>query len=401
MTKNILLLASCLFLFQFSRSQGILSRVKNKVTDRGNQKVDNTTDKALDKVDDASKKQGSSTQGNSNTGTNNSTPGSGGPSAPPSIKSYQNYDFVPGDKILFEDNFVQEQDGEFPSQWELQAGQGVINKVNGESAFFLTEGNYAKVSPRMKQPSYLTDLFTVEFDYYIKDGSQYGTLVMLNTPEDKGGHIYFSQSGEVSTNYFAKDFSASYPESDQEAFNGKWHHAALIYKSGQIKCYVDQYRVLVVPSAGFVPTSVEFAGIGTQEAPIIFRNVRIASGGASNMIGKKFTDAKIVTHGINFDVDKSSIKPESMGTLNMIVQVLKENPEIKFEIDGHTDNSGTSAHNLELSQHRADAVKAQLISMGVDASRLSSKGFGDTKPIASNDSPDGKANNRRVEFVKQ
>ena len=119
------------------------------------------------------------------------------------------------------------------------------------------------------------------------------------------------------------------------------------------------------------------------------------------MIGKKFTDAKIVTHGINFDVDKSSIKPESMGTLNMIVQVLKENPEIKFEIDGHTDNSGTSAHNLELSQHRADAVKAQLISMGVDASRLSSKGFGDTKPIASNDSPDGKANNRRVEFVKQ
>ena len=90
-----------------------------------------------------------------------------------------------------------------------------------------------------------------------------------------------------------------------------------------------------------------------------------------------------------------------MGTLNMIVKVMQDNPDLKFEVDGHTDNSGTPAHNLVLSQQRADAVKAQLIVMGIDASRLTSKGFGDTKPIADNATPDGKANNRRVEFVKQ
>jgi OOP family OmpA-OmpF porin len=159
--------------------------------------------------------------------------------------------------------------------------------------------------------------------------------------------------------------------------------------------------VMVMPDCGSCKMSwVEVGGIGSAEAPIIFKNFRIAEGGSMNMIGQKFTDAKIVTHGINFDVDKATIKPESMGTLNMIVNILKNNPDVKFEVDGHTDNTGNAPHNLTLSQQRADAVKTQLISMGVDASRLTSKGFGDTKPIADNTTPEGKANNRRVEFVK-
>jgi OOP family OmpA-OmpF porin len=118
------------------------------------------------------------------------------------------------------------------------------------------------------------------------------------------------------------------------------------------------------------------------------------------MLGKKFTETKIITHGINFDVDKATIKPESMGTLNMIVQVMKDNPEIKFEIDGHTDNTGSASHNLALSQQRATAVREQLIKMDVDGSRLTAKGFGDSKPISDNNTLEGKANNRRVEFVK-
>src|SRR4029079_12109552 len=127
---------------------------------------------------------------------------------------------------------------------------------------------------------------------------------------------------------------------------------------------------------------------------------RLASGGNMNMIGKKFTESKIVTHGINFDIDKATIKPESMGTLNMIVQVMKDNPDLKFEVDGHTDNSGAAQHNLSLSQQRAAAVKEQLVKMGIDASRLTTKGFGDSKPISDNTSLEVKANNRRVEFVK-
>lgn len=89
-----------------------------------------------------------------------------------------------------------------------------------------------------------------------------------------------------------------------------------------------------------------------------------------------------------------------MGTLNMIVSILKSNPLLKFEIDGHTDNTGQSAHNLSLSQQRANAVKVQLTKLGINGSRLTTKGFGDSKPISDNSTPEGKANNRRVEFIK-
>ena len=186
----------------------------------------------------------------------------------------------------------------------------------------------------------------------------------------------------------------------QNNFDNKWHHVAIAFKNHQLKVYIDQNRTLAVPDRKEDYQSVTCAGIGSEQSPIIFKNVRIASGGNMNMVGKKFTESKIVTHGINFDIDKALIRPESMGTLNMIVQVMKDNPDIKFEIDGHTDNSGSAPHNLALSQQRADAVKDQLVKMGIDAPRLSAKGFGDSKPISDNNSLEGKANNRRVEFVK-
>ena len=105
-------------------------------------------------------------------------------------------------------------------------------------------------------------------------------------------------------------------------------------------------------------------------------------------------------HGILFDVDKANLLPESMGSINQVYNLMKKDASLKFEIDGYTDNTGDAAHNLTLSQQRADAVKAQLVKMGIDASRLASKGFGDATPISDNNSPEGKANNGRVEFVR-
>src|SRR6202012_2439810 len=104
-----------------------------------------------------------------------------------------------------------------------------------------------------------------------------------------------------------------------------------------------------VPRIGFVPHAIDIEGIGSQAHPIMLANFRIANGGGQNMLCRKFTDANIITHDINFDVDKATIKPESMGTLNMVAGVLRDHPDVKFEIDGHTDNSGTAAHNLDLS----------------------------------------------------
>ncbi|HCL84901.1 MAG TPA: hypothetical protein DIC22_13055 [Chitinophagaceae bacterium] len=317
------------------------------------------------------------------------------------LKLYANYDFVPGDQIIFEDHFTGDRDAEFPTHWDLEKGQAILNNFQGTECFYLTDGNYCRVNPLVKSKSYISNPFTVEYDLYNPNNGAYGLMLFFKDAD--GNDVASIQVSPAEVNYAGteKNLDANLPEAIQnDNFKDRWHHVAIAYNNRQVKVYVDQFRVLYVPNADALPATVDFGGIGDQSNPIIFKNVRIAAGGSMNMAGQKFTDAKIVTHGINFDVDKATIKPESMGTLNMIVQVMKDNPDIKFDIEGHTDNSGAPAHNLTLSQQRADAVKSQLVSMGISESRLTTKGFGDTKPISDNNTPEGKANNRRVEFVK-
>ncbi len=327
----------------------------------------------------------------------------GTPAAAPSLKVYANYDFVPGTKIVFEDNFTDDQDGEFPAHWELKEGQAVLNKTDGEEALLVTDGNYARLVPRIKVPKYLTDSFTIEYDYYYVQGAYPSLILLIGRDGDmekesilQVSNYFASFNGKIGGVILQKDF----PQDLKTDFENRWHHVAIAMKNHQLKVYVDQYRVLVVPDTKETFTHLIFGGIGDEKEPIVFKNVRIANGGGMNMLGKKFTDAKIVTHGINFDINKATIKPESMGTLNMIVQIMKDNPDLKFEVDGHTDNTGTAQRNLTLSQQRAESVKAELIKMGVDPARLTSKGFGDSKPIGDNSTLEGRANNRRVEFVK-
>jgi outer membrane protein OmpA-like peptidoglycan-associated protein len=101
---------------------------------------------------------------------------------------------------------------------------------------------------------------------------------------------------------------------------------------------------------------------------------------------------------IYFETDSDVLKPESKLDLDLLSDVLKRNPQANLMIEGHTDSSGDDAHNLDLSKRRASSVVKYLVEKGIAASRLSSEGYGETMPVASNDTPEGRAQNRRVEL---
>ena len=111
------------------------------------------------------------------------------------------------------------------------------------------------------------------------------------------------------------------------------------------------------------------------------------------------TDGRIALY-INFETGKSDIKQESQKNIDQIVEMLKSNPTLKISIEGHTDNVGNLLSNQTLSENRAKAIMNAIISKGIDKLRLSSKGWGQTKPIGDNKTEDGRAKNRRVEIVK-
>jgi outer membrane protein OmpA-like peptidoglycan-associated protein len=129
-------------------------------------------------------------------------------------------------------------------------------------------------------------------------------------------------------------------------------------------------------------------------------NIKLAIG-APDTRHKLIEVGKFSTTGIKFDSGSDKLKPESYGILKEIATVLKENPEVKIKIIGHTDSDGKPEMNLELSKKRAISVKNALVKeFGIDEKRMETDGKGQTEPVDSNDTPAGKANNRRVEFVK-
>jgi len=185
--------------------------------------------------------------------------------------------------------------------------------------------------------------------------------------------------------------------------DNKVHHVAISVNGTFVKAYVDNQRVANDPDG--VQRPIKYIGMGIESSghvsndKVMFTNFRLAEGGKS-IKSALDTDGKIVTHGILFDTGKDVIKPESLPTLKSILAILNDSPGLKFSIEGHTDNQGNKEINQPLSEKRAEAVKTWLVGKGIAADRLRSKGWGDSKPIDKNDSVEGRANNRRVEFVK-
>lgn len=183
---------------------------------------------------------------------------------------------------------------------------------------------------------------------------------------------------------------------------------ALWVQDGRARAYVDGQRIGDVNQmqapAGWQPAdhwTVRERCDRAEDGWVGIRSVRVAES-APDFSHEIASTGRYVTHGIRFDTGSDHLQPDSAPVLKAVARGLGKNPNLKLEIDGYTDSTGNDQHNLDLSKRRAEAVRTVLVSQfGVDGARLTANGFGAAKPVGNNDTADGRAENRRVEFVKQ
>jgi len=191
------------------------------------------------------------------------------------------------------------------------------------------------------------------------------------------------------------------------AFNNKDRNIVRVSiwrQKQRMRLYVDETKVWDLPRA--FDTEAKYNGIvfsrddAKDGEQYFISNIRLAVG-APDTRSKLITEGRFSTTGIYFNSGSAVIKPESYGVLKSIAAVLQENPDVSVRIIGHTDSDGSDDLNLRLSKERANAVKRALqTEFGIDADRMETDGKGESEPVGDNATPEGKAQNRRGEFIK-
>jgi outer membrane protein OmpA-like peptidoglycan-associated protein len=400
--KKIVLLLGLLTTFSFVQAQ-LLKKLKDK--------VDKSVDKTVDDVTKGKKDEKGTEETNGNSTNASKT-------EPATMKTYSKYDFVPGEVIIVYEDFMQDAVGDFPDKWNTNASGETVT-IDGKQGHWLKINKQGVFMPEFIDS--LPDNFTFEFDLLCDNPGQiwalYTSVASLsdrghpeswNTTNSRftmtiapGGDGNGSSTverrkdgtGEASTSTDTKQFAAQ-----------KLVHIAMWRQKERMRVYFNQEKAWDLPKA-MSPIAKYNAivwwlqGPG-QNASYFMSNLRLGVG-APDTRKKILEQKKWVTHGILFDVNSATIKPESYGTLKEMADVMKEYADLKVKIVGHTDADGADAANLELSKKRAASVKESLAKeFGIDESRMETDGKGESEPIDKNDTPAGKANNRRVEFIK-
>lgn len=404
----------------------ILKKITDRVQETAENNVLHKAETATEEVMDKPGKSVKSGKTDKKNNKNNDAPtpvSNNSKSEYASLLSYSNYDFVPGDKLIYHYDMAGERDSEIPGRMLIDEGNLEIQTYKGEKVLFVPADTRVYFNPQMKEKAYLPEQFTLEFDVLSNGGvgsSNASEITLYFRGKDETVGAYGSATAAIRINLsgVSGDASGSHYEfgifKNDDWFGGgsknfateainpspnNWRRVAVYVNKNIGKLYIDQHRIGM--SNQIVPGEPAFLDIevNSAEHPVMFKNFRIAAGGA-DAYNKVVTDGKFIAYGIQFDVNKAVLKPESMGTINEFVKMMKENPDLKFEIGGHTDSDGSAELNNKLSQERADAVKTQMASMGIESSRLTTKGFGSQNPIAENNTAENKARNRRVEFLK-
>ena len=422
----------------FSRGQ-ILNRVKQRAEQRANQKIDQAIDKGLDKTEDAAKADKNkkdttkTSTSKKETNSNSQTTGSeveGATKNQAEFKTYAKFDFIPGEKIVAVENFSQVAPGDFPDKWNTNS-TGDIQTVDGRT------GNWLSIAkPGVFLPEFITGLpenFTLEFELYCSKnysfyssafnvifaslknpgkeftnwrqygpGPREGVLCWFH-PQDAGmknGH-----SGYTVWNDSRDDLKNEGSTAQFRSNENNYVKVSIWRQKNRLRVYMNEEKIWDVPRA--FANDVNYNSLLIMrhdsykpEDRFLFSNIRLAVGAADTR-NRLVTEGKFVTRGILFDVNSDKIKGESYGVLKEISTVLKDNADLKVKIVGHTDADGDDKSNLDLSKRRAESVKAMLAKeFGIDLARIETDGKGESEPVDKNTTSEGKANNRRVEFIK-
>lgn len=348
-----------------------------------------------------------------------------------SLKSYSKFDFIPGEKIVAVEDFSQDAVGDFPAKWNTNSSGEVVT-ISG------TEGKWLMLGPEgVFYPEFVTKLpenFTLEFnlattsEFSFYSGALRTIIAELADPAksfsnwkwydgnkakglELGLHPYAAggKQGAATFDIFENQGeSIMKNEKEIPAFHVPEHNVVKVSiwrQKSRLRLYVDDFKVWDLPRAFNAATNYNFIAFSNQgyhkdTDRFFVSNLRLAVG-APDTRNKLITEGKFSTTGILFDVNSATIKPESFGVLKDIAAVLTENATVKVKIIGHTDADGEDGSNLVLSKKRSESVREALFrDFGIDKNRLESDGKGEGEPVSPNTSVEGKANNRRVEFVK-
>jgi len=398
----------------------VKEKVKDEMENRKESKVDEGIDKGFDKIENgigSLLKKKKKVVKNESTENNSKNMDKEDSTQPLSLKSYTKYDFIPGDKILYFEDFAQDAIGDFPALWTTNGG-GEVKTVNLAPGHWFHMNKVDAIYCYTKQIAFPQN-FIMEFDVIpdVEDDSHFGySLNFYEDPENvelttdiypgkKGVNIAF-EAGDWLTKGYDNSLDVGGWLEGQSSTNPvvmkQVNHVIIWVQNRRLRIYHQGAKVLDMPTNIHAETKfnrLRFSGWSAAGTPYI-TNLKITTA-APDTRSKLITEGKLISYGIYFDVNKDIVKPESYGTISDIAKVLKENPTVNIRIVGHTDNDGNDTANLDLSKRRAASVKNSLVSQfGIDGSRIQTDGKGENEPIASNTTSENKAKNRRVEFIK-
>jgi OOP family OmpA-OmpF porin len=412
-------------------SQGFLGKLKDKAANTGSdlivkkgaekaEKVIDGKDKKKEKSNESKNKTKQEEQVVDDEHTDNNT----------GITSYSKFDFVPGAHILFEENFDQDVIGEFPLRWFTNGSSEVVT-IEGHTGKWLKLVAGVTLSPTMiLPPNFILEydlVLNMPFDpkankiapfpnwqFSLYDGGNENTKLIYNGNKLNNRLAFKTlfhqkyaevrlQSIEKKSTKMNTNVNPSQLDNFNRYYNGGLIHVAITIQGERLRMWYNEEKVLDVPIA--VPVNHNFNQIEFEAATrddvsaFYIGNIKLSEG-EPDMRSKLLDDGHFVTTAIQFDSGSDRIKPVSYGILKEIAAAIKDN-SIKVKIIGHTDNVGSAESNLALSKRRAEAVKNILVTdFKIDGTVLQTDGKGAEKPVGDNKTSTGKAENRRVEFVK-